>query len=217
MNPYVIIPARNEEKHIAAVITNTKPYCQNIIVVDDGSTDNTTLTARNSGALVLKHKVNLGKGAALKTGCDYALNQNATHLIVMDADGQHEPTEIPHFLTALQHHEIVFGIRQVPKSMPFVMKFGNIFISKTLAFLHQINIEDSQCGYRGFDSNAYQKIRWHTLDYFVETEMIIRAGKSRLTYTKIPIQTIYNDSYKGTTVLDGLQIVAKMLGAKLLK
>ena len=217
MNPYIIIPARNEEKHIADVINNTKPYCQNIIVIDDGSTDQTSILAKQTGAITLTHKVNLGKGAAMKTGCEYALQQGATHLIVMDADGQHEPKEIPALLHALTTHDIVFGTRNMPKSMPFVMRFGNKFINKTLNFFHNINIEDSQCGYRAFTPAAYQKIRWDAQDYFVETEMTIRAGKQKLKYIQHPIQTIYNDKYKGTTIFDGIQIVTKMIGSKLIK
>ncbi len=217
MNPYIIIPARNEEKHITTVINNTKPYCQNIIVVDDGSTDQTSTLAKQAGAITLTHKVNLGKGAAMKTGCEYAIQQDATHLVVMDADGQHEPKEIPSLLNALTTHDIVFGTRNMPQSMPFVMRFGNKFINKTLHFFHNINIEDSQCGYRAFTKEAYQKIRWDAQDYFVETEMTIRAGKQKLKYIQHPIQTIYNDKYKGTTIFDGITIVGKMIGSKLLK
>ncbi len=217
MNPYIIIPARNEEKHIAAVINNTKQYGQNIIVVDDGSTDQTSILAKQAGAITLTHKINLGKGSAMKTGCEYAIQQGATHLIVMDADGQHDPKEIPSLLQALTNHDIVFGTRNMPNSMPFVMRFGNKFINKTLHFFHNINIEDSQCGYRAFTTQTYPKIRWDAQDYFVETEMTIRAGKQKLKYVQHPIQTIYNDKYKGTTIFDGIQIVAKMLGSKLIK
>ncbi len=217
MNQFIIIPARNEEKHIAAVINNTKLYCQNIIVVDDGSTDQTSTQAKQAGAITLKHKVNLGKGAAMKTGCDYAVQNGATNLIVMDADGQHDPKEIPHLQKALETNDIVFGTRTMPQSMPFVMRFGNKFINKTLNFFHNINIEDSQCGYRAFTTPAYQKIRWNAQDYFVETEITIRAGKQKLKYLQHPIQTIYNDKYKGTTILDGIYIVTKLIGSRLIK
>lgn len=217
MNPYIIIPARNEQTHLPSVIKAVQTYCQNIIVVNDGSHDQTAQNAAQTGAIILSHKVNLGKGAALKTGCEYALSRGATHLIVMDADGQHDPKEIPPLLNALQEHDIAFGVRTMPKSMPLVMRFGNTFINKTLTFFHNINIKDSQCGYRAFTAQAYPKICWDAQDYFVETEMTIRAGKQKLKYTTIPIQTIYNDKYKGTTVLDGITIVSKMISAKLLK
>lgn len=216
MDNVVIIPAYNEGKTIFDVITKTKAFAENIIVVDDGSNDNTLEEAQKSGIKVLHHKVNLGKGAALKTGCEYAVQHRAEKIIVMDADGQHDPREIPLFFDALATYDIVFGIRKVPTTMPFVMRFGNKFISKTLKVMHNIEIEDSQCGYRAFTQEAYQQLQWDALDYFVETEMLIKTGTKKLRYTHLPIETIYADKYKGTTVLDGVRIVFKMIGGKIL-
>lgn len=211
----VVIPAYNEDKAIFEVITNTQKFAQNIIVVDDGSHDHTAAEARKAGAVVLRHKVNLGKGAALKTGCDYAVRQGAQKIITMDADGQHEPKEIPSFIKALEEHDIVFGSRKTPTSMPFVFKFGNKVLTKTLQTLYGVKVEDSQCGYRGFKAETYKNIRWDATDYYVETEMAIRAGKKKIKHTTIPIETIYADRYKGTTVLDGVNIVLKMIGWKI--
>lgn len=217
MNYYIIIPAHNEEKNIAEVILKAKNHAHHIIVVDDGSSDHTSRQAKEAGAQVLRHQVNLGKGAALKTGCDYAISRGAKRIVVMDADGQHQPGDIPKFLSALEENDIVFGARKVPKSMPFVLKFGNSVINKTLKILYQMKIEDSQCGFRAFTASTYQKIRWDAQDYYVETEMLIKAGKNKLRHTTIPIATIYADNYKGTTVLDGVTIVMKMIGWRLVK
>lgn len=213
----VIIPAYNEGKTIFEVITKTKKFAQNIIVVDDGSRDSTAAEAVRAGAVVVKHKVNLGKGAALKTGCDYALQQGAQKIITMDADGQHDPKEIPSFLSALDQHDLAFGSRKAPKSMPAVLKFGNKALTKTLQILYGVKVEDSQCGYRSFKASAYPSLRWDATDYYVETEMAIRAGKKKLKYATIHIETIYADKYKGTTVLDGVAIVAKMISWRLWK
>ena len=90
----------------------------------------------------------------------------------MDADGQHDPKEIPEFMTALDSHDIVFGCRKIPKTMPLVFRFGNKVITKTMHLLYNINVHDSQCGYRAFTADAYKKIRWEALDYYVETEML---------------------------------------------
>ncbi len=210
-----IIPAHNEEKTIAEVITKARQHIQQVIVVDDGSSDSTAERAAQAGAKVLQHKVNLGKGAALKTGCDYALSQGAQRLVVLDADGQHDPHEIPHFLAALDRHDLAFGYRKIPDSMPGVMRLGNNIINRILHLAYGVIIKDSQCGYRAFTAAAYPKIRWETTDYYVETEMILRVGKQGLKHTLIPIETIYADEYKGTTVLDGVKIVAKMIGGKL--
>jgi len=213
----VIVPAYNEGKTIFEVITETKKFAKNIIVIDDGSLDNTAAEATRAGAVMLRHKVNLGKGAALKTGCDYAVQHGAQKLITMDADGQHDPKEIPVFLATLSQYEIAFGSRKAPKSMPAILKFGNKVLTKTMQILYGVRVEDSQCGYRGFTAEAYRKIRWEATDYYVETEMAIKAGKKKLKHTTIFIETIYADKYKGTTVFDGMIIVAKMVGWRLWK
>lgn len=215
MQNWVVIPARNEADTIAQVLGKVREFVERVVVVDDGSEDDTFLQAQKAGAMVLRHGVNLGKGAALKTGCEYALSHGASSIITMDADGQHDPAEIPLFLEALQRHDIVFGARQIPQSMPFIFRWGNKFMSSTLKVLYQLNIEDSQCGYRAFTAASYPKIRWEALNYYVETEMVIRTGKHQLKHAQVPIKTIYADSYKGTTVLDGVLIVGKMVGWRL--
>jgi len=217
MGDYVIIPAHNEETTIGGVIEKVRQYTDDIIVVDDGSSDQTASIAENLGVTVLQHSVNLGKGAALKTGCDFAVRSGAQRIVVMDADGQHDPAEIPYFLNALRSNEIVFGYRKQAQSMPTVLKFGNRVINNTLKTLFRINIKDTQCGYRAFTAASYTKIRWRATDYFMETEMIVKAGKQRLTYTQVPIETIYGNKYKGTTVVDGVKIVLKMIGWRLLE
>ena len=95
--------------------------------------------------------------------------------------------------------------------MPLVFKFGNWFINKTISFLYGIKIKDSQCGYRVFTSKAYKKLRWESSDYSMESEMIAKIGKFRVLYKEIPIETIYSDKYKGTTIIDGIKIVFKLL------
>jgi glycosyltransferase involved in cell wall biosynthesis len=217
MSQFVIIPAHNEEKNIKEVIQKVKTFTKNIVIVDDGSDDNTAKIVKKEGIFLLQHSVNLGKGAALKTGCDYATKNGATQIVVIDADGQHEPNDIPRFFEALNDSEIVFGYRKQAKSMPFILKVGNKFINETLNSLFRIKIYDSQCGYRAFTTSAYKKVRWTTKDYFMETEMIVRAGKNKLVSKQIPIATIYGDKYKGTTVKDGLIIVGKMIAWRLLK
>ncbi|MBI2573080.1 glycosyltransferase family 2 protein [Candidatus Woesearchaeota archaeon] len=216
---YVIIPAYNEGKNIGQVLTKTVKYIPSthIIVVDDGSKDHTSQEAQKHDVITLRHNVNLGKGAALKTGCDYALTKGATRIVVMDADGQHDPAHIPHFFELLDSHDIIFGKRIITKSMPFVFRFGNTFINQVLRVLYGIKVEDSQCGYRSFNANIYPKIRWRVTDYFMETEMIVNAGKAKLTHTQYPIETIYGDRYKGTTVIDGVKIVLKMIAWRIFR
>lgn len=212
MPTFAVIPAYNEEEHLEQVIKETKKYVQNIIVVDDGSKDQTPKIAEDNKAILLKHIVNLGKGATLKTGCDHALKLGADKIVVLDADAQHDPNKIPEFLEALNDNNgIIFGYRKLSETMPFILRFGNWFISKTTKFLYNLDLYDTQCGYRAFTADAYKKIRWDSSDYGMESEMITKVGKHRLKYSQVPLQTIYLDKYKGTTILDGVKIVLKMM------
>ena len=206
-----VIAAKNEEKYIRRVIKDTKKYVDSVIVVDDGSTDNTTQFALNEGAIVLSHPINLGKGSAIKTGCEYAVENGAGILVLLDADGQHKPQEISILLKKLGNKDIVFGIRKQKKNMPKILKFGNNMINRITQILYGIYIPDTQCGFRVFRASVYEKLKWNANDYSMESEMIANVGKQGLKYTFANVSTIYADKYKGTTVLDGMKIVFNML------
>lgn len=210
MITFVIIPAHNEERNIRKVIIGVKKYVSNIVVVDDGSNDQTAEIAKSERVHVLRHIINLGKGAALKTGCDFAYAKKASKIIVIDADGQHDTEKIPEFIKHLENSEIVFGYRELGKSMPFILRFGNFVINKVTTIFFKMKLRDTQCGYRAFRAIKYPQIRWNSSDYSMESEMIANAGKNKIIYSELPIATIYADKYKGTTVLDGFKIVMKM-------
>ena len=209
-NVFAVIPAFNECRHIGDVVTRTKRFVDNVIVVDDGSSDKTFEIAEGADADVLRHVINMGKGTVLKTGCDYALKQGADVIVLLDADGQHNPEDIPVFLKALEQADIVFSYRRFNKRMPAILKLGNRLINKTINMLYGISLNDTQCGYRAFRRNVYKKIRWNSVDYTIESEMIAHAASNRIKYAQVPIRTIYHDSYKGTTVFDGAKIVFNM-------
>jgi UDP-N-acetylglucosamine---dolichyl-phosphate N-acetylglucosaminyltransferase len=219
MKAYAIIPARNEEKHIAEVIKGALQQLpkEQIIVVDDGSNDATGEIAEKEKVIVLRHIVNLGKGAALKTGCEYALSKGADAMIAMDSDGQHSPEDMPRLLSALKDRDIVFTYREFSRKMPFLRNAGNRFIQILSALIFGIRIKDTQCGFRAFTKEAYEKIRWQVSDYSVESEMIARAGKNHLRFAQVPIETKYLDSYKGVTAIDGIRIVMNMIWWKIAK
>ncbi len=208
---WIVLPGHNEEKNLAPVLHRVKRYADNVIFVDDGSTDSTYDVAVSSGVIVLKHISNLGKGGALRTGCDYALSQGAEKIIVMDSDGQHDPDEVSDFLKKLNSGaDVVVGCRRLNGNMPFVMKIGNYGLFKIASLLFKVDIKDTQSGYRAFTSDAYKKIRWVSSDYSMESEMIARISKTGLSYTTVPIKTIYLDNYKGTTVINGIIITFNM-------
>lgn len=212
---FVIIPAHNEHARITPVLRKVKKFCNNIIVVDDGSTDGTTGAAEKEGVTVLRHIINLGKGVALKTGAEYAIRKGAGILVFIDADGQHRPEDIPRFVKALEGVDIVFGSRSLNTKMPLILKFGNWFINNVNNILFGIQLADTQSGYRAMTASAYNRIRWNSASYSVESEMIANAGRKRLKYREIKIKTIYSDKYKGTTVIDGVKIVLNMLWWKI--
>ena len=101
--------------------------------------------------------------------------------------------------------------------MPAVLRFGNWFINFATKILYSMDLKDTQSGYRALTADAYKKVRWKANDYSMESEMIANAGKNHLKYKEIPIQTIYSDKYKGTTVIDGIKIVSKMIWWKLIR
>ena len=210
-NLWAVIPARNEEKNIRKTIEKTLGHVAHVVVVDDGSKDSTAKLAEKAGATVLHHMINLGKGAALKTGCDYAFSGGATHIVALDADAQHNPDDIPRFAEKLENYDIVFSYRKYSREMPAVLRFGNWLISEIASLLYRVDLKDTQSGFRAFSRETYKKIRWRASDYSMESEMISRAGKQKLKYVQIPIETIYSDRYKGTTVIDGMKIVLNML------
>ncbi len=212
---WAVIPARNEEKSISNIVKKTQKHAESVVVVDDGSRDRTKEAAEKAGAVVVSHIVNLGKGAALKTGCDFAVHSGAEYIVVIDADAQHNPDDIPRFVEKLKKYDIVFGYRKASGKMPLVLRFGNLFISTVVGALYGVSLKDTQCGFRAFSKSAYSKIRWNAPDYSMESEMIARAGKQRLKYVQVPIETIYADRYKGTTIIDGVKIVLNMLWWKL--
>lgn len=213
---FAVIPAYNEAKNIIGVIKNLEKHILNIIVIDDGSADNTHALLKENfyGRIkILQHKINLGKGAAMKTGCEAALKLGAKIIIMIDGDGQHSPEDIPQMLNKLinKNLDIVFGIRRFDKNMPVIKTLGNKFLSCAINFFSHVRLDDTQSGFRAFTTKAYEKIRWVSTDYSIETEMIIRAGKHNLKYGAVPIQTIYMDNHKGTTPIDGIIIIFNLL------
>ncbi|MFT4303348.1 MAG: glycosyltransferase family 2 protein [Candidatus Woesearchaeota archaeon] len=206
------MPCYNESKNISKSINETLKYAKNLVVVDDGSKDNTfQIIEKTKGIHKLKHIINLGKGAALKTGIEYAINNGGRKLVFIDSDGQHQPKEIPKFLELLNKYDIVFGYRRLNKKMPIIFRIGNKLLNTGIYLLFGMNLRDTQSGYRAITSETYKKIKWKSTSYTVESEMIANAGKRRLKYIEIPISTIYANKHKGTTVLDGIKIMFDMI------
>lgn len=203
---WIVIPAFNESKYIKNVIVNIKKYCGNIVVVDDGSIDDTFNICKSLGIDLIKQVSNKGKGFALKNGCEYAIERGANKIILMDSDGQHDPKEIDNIIKKLDQFNVVFTYRKRSNKMPLRFKFGNWFLSNLCNLLFNVKLIDTQCGYKGFKCDIYDQLKWGSSGYVVESEMIQNVGRYRMSYCEIPIETIYLDNNKGTTVLDGIKI-----------
>jgi glycosyltransferase involved in cell wall biosynthesis len=217
---FIIIPGLNEEKHIGGVVAGVrKQGFRNIVFVDDGSWDGSSAAAGREGAEVLRHVVNLGKGAAAKTGCDYALERGAKVIVLMDADGQHRPEDVPRLLAALKgkNADVVFGYRKLDSNMPPVMRFGNWGINAASRLVNGLALKDTQSGFRCMTADAYRKVRWQSSNYSMESEMIAGVAKHGLKYAQVPIATIYHDKFKGTTIADGIKVFINIIRFRLFR
>lgn len=193
-NICVLIPAYNEAGRIEDVIRRVKKYALQVLVVDDGSTDGTAAVAEKAGAEVIRHSRNLGKGAALQYGFKHLLSQKWSALIVLDADGQHEPEEIPNFIRVAEENgaAIVVGNRMENiANMPVVRYNTNRVSSAIISWMVKQKIPDSQCGYRLIQKKVLEKVSFTTQNYDTESEMLIEAGSLGFKIGSVPIKSIY--------------------------
>jgi UDP-N-acetylglucosamine---dolichyl-phosphate N-acetylglucosaminyltransferase len=222
MNLVVIIPAYNEEKNIGQVIQGVKKYTSNIIVIDDGSKDQTFQIASQNGARVLHHLINRGLGGALSTGIKAALSERADIIITLDADGQHDPEEIPNLIKPIieGQADVVIGSRFIKnQSMPLFRKAGNYFFNLITFFLFGIWSTDSQAGMRAFNKKAAENLEIFTSGMEVSSEIIKEIKSHNLRLKEVPIKAIYTDYSlsKGQGLIPGLKTLIKLLILKLTK
>lgn len=208
----IVIPFFNENKHITSVIDGLSKYKLPIVLVDDGSTDELKLKTTGQVTL-LTHKINLGKGAAMKTGAQYAFESGADAVVFMDGDNQHKASDLPKFIEALEkgNCNAVFGVRRYNNNVPMVRYLGNKFASVVLFILFGIKVSDVLCGFKAVTKKGYKDVYWDSTGYGVETEMIARAGKAKLKFSEVPIESIYHDKNKGVTILDAVGIMGEIV------
>lgn len=212
----VVIPLFNEKKHINSVLKEVAKYKLPIVVVDDGSTDGSgggISSLKLKGIKILTHKINLGKGAAMKTGAEYAFDNGADAVVFMDSDGQHEASDLPRFIETLESRkvDVVFGSRNYNYGVPLVRFLGNKFASLVMVFLFRIYVSDVICGYRAVTKEGYKSIKWDSDGYGVETEMVARVGKFKTSFREIPVKTIYHNKVKGVTLLDAFGVLLNVI------
>jgi len=196
------IPAFNVANQIGNVIKKSLNYVDQVIVCDDGSSDSTFLIAESTGALVLKHKKNLGKGAALKTLFEKAKELEADIIVTIDGDGQFLPEEILKLteLIATKQYDLVIGNRFLDKKeMPTYRKAGNKILDKFTKLAVNLPFEDTQSGFRAYSKNAIEKISFSTNGFGVDSEILIDAVKKDLKITEEYVTVLYNTGEKTST------------------
>ena len=216
MRTCVLIPAYNEEQTIGAVVSELKSKGLDVVVIDDGSEDNTEKAASESGAVIIRHIRNLGKGASLKEGFDFILRAtNFEAIIIMDGDGQHGPDDIDKFIERAEQYDddIIVGNRMIAtKNMPLVRLVTNKFMSFLLSTMCKQKIPDTQCGFRLIRRRVLKKIKLESNKYDLESEILIKASRKQLKIVSVPIETIYRDELsKIHPVKDALRFVGLII------
>jgi glycosyltransferase involved in cell wall biosynthesis len=193
---FVLIPAYQEGCRIGAVVREVLPFCPRIVVVDDGSADDTAEVARAAGATVLVHAHNRGKGAALQTGFDYAREQGAAFVLTMDGDGQHAPADIPGFLEAFARGEapVLVGNRmEDPRAMPFVRRMTNRFMSWMLSRKMGQRVPDTQNGFRLYRTDVLPNMSGGDARFAAESEILLILSRRSVRIGSVPVRIIYGD------------------------
>lgn len=192
----VLIPAYNAARTIGDVVKSCLNIIDNILVVDDGSRDDTAAVASSAGAEVVSHPKNRGKGGALKTGFAWALEHRFDAVITLDADGQHLPREIPKFLEARAETRadlIIGGRAHLFGEMLPRRRLANRFSAWSIAKASGTRITDSQSGFRLYSANLLRNVRLHTDGFDMESEVIVHAGRGGFKVLTIPIDLGFVD------------------------
>ena len=206
------IPAYNEEKNIAKIITKLKKITDSIIVCDDGSSDMTSEIAKNLGVIVISHKKNMGYGAAIRTIFEKSAEIGSDILVTFDADGQHRIEDVSRVLHPLENNEadIVIGSRFLGKqsNVPNYRKLGIKVITQVTNSSIKTKLTDSQSGFRAYSKQVLSKISLSEIGMGISTEILIKASNEGLRITEVPITILYsgdtsthNPVSHGTSVL----------------
>ena len=212
----VVIPLYNEKDHICQVVNGLVRYKMPVVIVNDGSKDNSLQKIQRlkiPKLKILSHKINLGKGAAMLTGAEYAFKNRSDTVVFMDADGQHNPKDMKEFIKQIQlnKYDVILGSRNLSQNMPLIRYLGNKLASYTLNLFFGIKFTDPLSGYRAITKKVFEKIKWDSSGYSVESEILANIAKRNLKFIEIPIDTIYHDKDKGVTVLDAFGVLLDVL------
>jgi glycosyltransferase involved in cell wall biosynthesis len=200
-NPKIIvcIPAYNEENSIEMLVKEALKHANEVIVCDDGSSDDTSVTARKAGALVVNHSKNLGYGNTIRTLFERALKDGADIIVTMDSDGQHDPVQIPSLIEPIMKEgvDIVIGSRFIKaKDNIKVPRYRSFGIKTITRFTNQAsyykNLTDAQSGFRAYTSSAIQRMNLSEDGMRISIEILLKAGSKNLSIVEVPITVNYD-------------------------
>jgi glycosyltransferase involved in cell wall biosynthesis len=210
------IPALDEERAIAKVVVRSKKHADKVLVVDDGSKDDTALIAESLGAVVLRHEKNLGKGAAIRDCFEWAKRDGADILVTLDGDGQHDPSRIPELVEALQSTgaDVAIGGRVArPPEMPRYRWLGERALDLGTQVKVGERVVDAQSGFRAYSRRAIENLVAAEYGMGVDSELIMRAQGSGMRILEVPIGANYAglETSSGNPVMHGLDVVFSLV------
>ncbi len=208
------IAAYNEARYVGSIVLQARQYVDEVIVVDDGSTDNTVTVAELAGATVIRHAGNRGKGAAIQTILAEAKKRNPDVLVLLDADAQHDPNEIPVLTKPISEgSDLVIGSREAQKDKtPKYRRLGQKVIFRSSRLASKTNISDTESGFRALSSNAIKRLDLKAKGFGIESEMITSAADKKLKITEVPISNIYTKD--GSTlhpIRHGIDVLGRII------
>ena len=215
MRTVAVIPAFNEEVAIGSVVLLTGEHVDEVIVVDDGSTDRTAHVAEMAGARVIRHHRNMGKGAALKTGFEAA---DADVIVTLDADAQHNPAEIPKLVEPILMGEadVVNGSRYLygrDENTPRYRRVGQKILDTATNISTGLEITDTQSGFRAFSSRSIPHFRFRDPGFVVESEMLTDAAEAGLRIVEVEVGVRYDvDGSTRNPITHGVSVLLKIIG-----
>lgn len=198
MKLVAVIPAYQAAKTIVPVVAATRSILERVVVIDDGSTDGSGDVARQAGATVIRFGANRGKGAALRAGFARAMEAGAAAVVTLDADGQHDPTEIPRLVACREETgaSLVIGARGGERhAMTRARRFGNRFADRAISLFAGAPVTDSQSGFRLYDVALFEVVRLRTSGYELESEVIVKAIRAGLRVTSTEVRPALIDGH----------------------